>query len=1515
VIELMDAPIQILDRPFGTERRELAVQTGRTIAQLIEDAGIPPGTPTRVYVNGDLIYPEWYHVVRPKRGVHVLIRVVPRGGASRTQKNIGTLLTGLLLVTIGAVLAPYGGATLILGGTSLMLTAMLNWMAGNKKTPGGMKSLAGVLSNQEPESPTLSISGQTNAARPYAVVPRVYGCHKIYPPYAAMPFTETVGADQYLRLLFCVGMGPTEVSQLKIGDTALENFQAVETEIRTGAAGEPPLTLYTTDVNEEPLAILLLAGVGQIRTSAAAAVELSVDVAFPEGLVQFGGESGAQKLATTVSIDVEYRLVGATLWTTAPGSPIVTTDARQSFTRNGLRWVVASGQYDVRLTRTTADSGDPVLKNTSVWSALRSYGAIPPVNLDGLALVAMRIRATDQLNGVVDSFNCLACSLHLDFTSYPAVVEEDGPLGYWRLGEVAGATTAFDSSGHDHAGVYRGDPLLGAPGLLAGDRDTAMVADGIDDGVDTFDGMATYDMGGGSFTVECLIKPATLSGTRGIVRKSNGSEFAGGAAGWALEQNGSLLMFSRGAATVSASILAGQRYHVIATYSIVTGLLQLWLNGNPVASNAAAGTAAYADTFNLEFAADRAAVRRRLPPRAEPRDVSTSVDYFTPHYFIAAGYFTPHYFTFEITIPTVGVGTSVAPFFFAVPPVVDPGGGAGGGIPPFLFAVASDGSVGGRFAGTLDDVALYPVALSDERIGVHYSAVQAAGGWVMRKTSNPASHYREVLQGPSNARPIPDERLDLAEFEAWHRECSAGQRSHNRVIDFPITVYQLLREIAACGRGTPTMNDLKFAVVRDLTQTTPRQIFTPRNARNFHGRRVIPDALHALKVTFIDPDSNWQQVERIAYRDGYGPVAEPGLLAATRFETVDLPGCTDPDMAWRYGRYQLASAQLRPEAYEFETDVENLACRRGDLIQIAYDVTEWGLAWGRVKSVETNASGLAVSVTLDEAVPLSTGQVYAMRFRFADLGSVVVPVTTPPGPGLTNTVTFPTPMVPPLPEPGDLALLGIVGRESVPGIVVMIRPGPDLSAVLTVVDDAPAVRVADQLPIPAWDPQITLPIATEQNPPTPIIETVTSDESVLVRALDGSLQSAIVVTLRYQATSNVRADYLEARIKRSDSTAPYDILPHLVAGATRVQFAGMVEDGVAYDFRLRTVNRNGPASPWAEVLNYVVIGKTSAPPTPSNLRINGPVNNRLEWDYPAPPPDLDGFLVRGLPGSTANWPSAITLHVGVVSASPFVLPAMFGQWTLLVAAVDTSGNESTAASLTYTFEDARIHNQVASFDYKAASWPGTITNGTILGGNLAAAGVPTVFWGADTASFWTTPDTALFWDGTYEQMTYEFSYTVAGTSVGARLLFQTTMTAESWTMEYEVTPGNWIPWPGTLENLAAGTYQFRIITYASAQQAILSRLTAVVDADDLITLYGNVAIAATTGTRLTLSATYRAITQVTATVLASGGETATSCVVADQQNTAGANNGPLIRCYDQAGAVVAGHVNATVRGY
>ncbi len=85
--------------------------------------------------------------------------------------------------------------------------------------------------------------------------------------------------------------------------------------------------------------------------------------------------------------------------------------------------------------------------------------------------------------------------------SYPAAIQADSPLAYWRFEETAG-TVADDSAGSRN-GVFRNSPALGAPGV-AGSR--AVGLDGIDDHVEVPGSVAPNPTG--QLTVEAWIKSA-----------------------------------------------------------------------------------------------------------------------------------------------------------------------------------------------------------------------------------------------------------------------------------------------------------------------------------------------------------------------------------------------------------------------------------------------------------------------------------------------------------------------------------------------------------------------------------------------------------------------------------------------------------------------------------------------------------------------------------------------------------------------------------------------------------------------------------------------------------------------------------------------------------------------------------------------------------------------------------------------------------------------------------------------
>ncbi len=68
-------------------------------------------------------------------------------------------------------------------------------------------------------------------------------------------------------------------------------------------------------------------------------------------------------------------------------------------------------QYKVRVKRITNDSTSDNLFNTSVWSVLRSTTNISPVNMENVAMTAIRIKATEQLSGVIDQLNGVVTSI------------------------------------------------------------------------------------------------------------------------------------------------------------------------------------------------------------------------------------------------------------------------------------------------------------------------------------------------------------------------------------------------------------------------------------------------------------------------------------------------------------------------------------------------------------------------------------------------------------------------------------------------------------------------------------------------------------------------------------------------------------------------------------------------------------------------------------------------------------------------------------------------------------------------------------------------------------------------------------------------------------------------------------------------------------------------------------------------------------------------------------------------
>lgn len=75
-------------------------------------------------------------------------------------------------------------------------------------------------------------------------------------------------------------------------------------------------------------------------------------------------------------------------------------------------WAVPHGEYQVRITRTSADSTSATLYDDLTWSVARAITNVPAFNTPiPICVSELRIKASEQLSGYVDNFNALCHSI------------------------------------------------------------------------------------------------------------------------------------------------------------------------------------------------------------------------------------------------------------------------------------------------------------------------------------------------------------------------------------------------------------------------------------------------------------------------------------------------------------------------------------------------------------------------------------------------------------------------------------------------------------------------------------------------------------------------------------------------------------------------------------------------------------------------------------------------------------------------------------------------------------------------------------------------------------------------------------------------------------------------------------------------------------------------------------------------------------------------------------------------
>ena len=397
----MHATLVTCRNPFYPERdRDVVVlRRRRKIANLAPRTHLPH----ICLLNGEaLLRADWQRTVQDGDIVTFVTLPQDGGGGGGSNPLQAVLSVALLVWNPGALLAGQfgltGTAAGIFGGLANMaIGSVLTNALIPPPTPPTPQRAAALAA----PSPTYSLNAQGNAARLGAAIPVQYGRHIAFPDFAADPYAEFVGNEQFLYQLLVIGQGDYSIEAVRLEDTPVANFEEITYEIISpgGTVSLFPANVVTSiEVSGQEALTGVYLGPFIVNASGTLANFLGIDVVCPKGLYYANDAGGLNSKSVTFTVEAQtVDANGAPVggWTTLGTETI--SAATNTPQRKSYRYAVAQARYQVRLKRTDTKDTSARAGHDLNWAGLRAY--LPGNQQYGnLTLIALRMKASNNLS-------------------------------------------------------------------------------------------------------------------------------------------------------------------------------------------------------------------------------------------------------------------------------------------------------------------------------------------------------------------------------------------------------------------------------------------------------------------------------------------------------------------------------------------------------------------------------------------------------------------------------------------------------------------------------------------------------------------------------------------------------------------------------------------------------------------------------------------------------------------------------------------------------------------------------------------------------------------------------------------------------------------------------------------------------------------------------------------------------------------------------------------------------------
>ncbi|URL59629.1 DUF1983 domain-containing protein [Luteibacter flocculans] len=412
VVEITDWARPQIGRELHQVRGRLRIDTQLRRQGLIVGRGrhMRRVKPFVVTTNGKdyLLQADWKRCLKDGE-VLLVIAAPPAGGGGGSRILAILAIVALSIFTAGAATAALAAA-----GASAGVAAAGGAIAGALVTTLGNMLVNAIMPPPKPPSgqnrgstsPNYSIGAQGNTARLMESMPVLYGRFRIYPDYAAQPYTDYRGNDQYLYQLFVITQGKMQIEEIRIDETNVDSFSDVRYEVI------PPggqLTLFPDNiVTSEAVAGIQLekpsdggdwSGPFVTNPPETQATRIGIDVGWPGGLYRYNDEgkkrtANSPWTAQAQRIDDEGNALGD--WFTLINENKSSDSEKPIYT--SFTFDVPAGRYQVRLRQNQPADLNGQVVNMMTWQSLKGY--LPSqLTYGDCTMLAMVIKAGAQVNG------------------------------------------------------------------------------------------------------------------------------------------------------------------------------------------------------------------------------------------------------------------------------------------------------------------------------------------------------------------------------------------------------------------------------------------------------------------------------------------------------------------------------------------------------------------------------------------------------------------------------------------------------------------------------------------------------------------------------------------------------------------------------------------------------------------------------------------------------------------------------------------------------------------------------------------------------------------------------------------------------------------------------------------------------------------------------------------------------------------------------------------------------------